>query len=89
MCHSLPHAVLTHGAACVLLCYSLAMCRRLLLLLVLPAIARADELLHAGPLHAWSELRSTAIWVQTERAADVQLRYHPAAARAAGGATVR
>lgn len=55
--------------------------RRLLAsLLLLAATARADDLLHAGPMHAWTELRSTAIWVQTERAAEVQLRYYPAAA---------
>src|SRR5512141_3156492 len=62
--------------------------RRLLVLLLLAAAtARADEVLHAGPMHAWTELRSTAIWVQTERAADVQLRYFPAATPAAARLT--
>jgi alkaline phosphatase D len=56
------------------------MYRLLVLILMLPGIAPAEELLHAGPMHAWTELRSTAIWVQTERAVDVQLRYYPASA---------
>jgi alkaline phosphatase D len=54
--------------------------RRLLAIVMLIAgTARAEELLHAGPMHAWTELRSTAIWVQTERIAEVQLRYYPVA----------
>jgi alkaline phosphatase D len=51
----------------------------LLVMAMVPAFARGQEPLHAGPMHAWTEMRSTAIWVQTERAADVQLRYFPAA----------
>lgn len=54
---------------------------------MLPGIARAEELLHAGPMRAWTELRSTVIWVQTERAADVQLRYFPASTPAAARLT--
>lgn len=51
-----------------------------------PGLAAAQtELLHAGPMHAWTALRATAIWVQTAREAAVQLRYqpvdHPEAAR--------
>ena len=62
--------------------------RRLLLFLAfLPGLARAEELLHAGPMRAWTELRSTAIWVQTERAADVQIRYFPIAAPEAARVT--
>jgi alkaline phosphatase D len=62
--------------------------RRLLLLLaMLPGLARGEELLHAGPMRAWTELRSAAIWVQTARAADVQLRYFPVAAPAAARLT--
>jgi alkaline phosphatase D len=61
--------------------------RALVLLLLLPGISHAEELLHAGPMHAWTELRSTAIWVQTARPAAVQLRYFPAAAPAAARLT--
>jgi len=55
--------------------------------MLLPGLARGEELLHAGPMHAWTELRSTAIWVQTARAAEVQLRYFPAATPAAARLT--
>ena len=36
------------------------------------------DLLHAGPMLGFSELKTTSIWVQTTRAATVQLRYFPA-----------
>ncbi len=62
--------------------------RRILLALVLiSGTAHAQELLHAGPMRAWTDLRSTAIWVQTERAVDVQLRFFPAATPAAARLT--
>ena len=54
---------------------------------MLPGLAHGEEVLHAGPMHAWTELRSTAIWVQTSRPADVQLRYFPAAIPAAARLT--
>ena len=41
------------------------------------AYANAD-LLHAGPMLGFSELRSTSIWLQTTRSAEVQVRYFPA-----------
>lgn len=37
----------------------------------------AAGLLHAGPMLGYADLRSTAIWLQTTRAALVQLRYYP------------
>jgi len=66
------------------------MCRTPLLIIALlaaSALARGEELLRAGPMHTWTELRSTAIWVQTARPADVQLRYFPAASPAAARLT--
>ena len=44
-----------------------------------PVPARGEDarLLHAGPMLAYAELRSSAIWLQTERAAEVQLRVYP------------
>ncbi|MFH1176716.1 MAG: alkaline phosphatase D family protein [Acidobacteriota bacterium] len=48
-------------------------------LTVLSSAAAAEEtLLHAGPMLAATELRSTAIWVQTASETAVQLRYFPA-----------
>jgi len=57
------------------------------MIVALPALARDEAGLRAGPMHAWTELRSTAIWVQTERPAEVQLRYFPKAAPAAARLT--
>ncbi len=52
-----------------------------------PALAHGEQVLRAGPMRAWTELRSAAVWVQSERPADVQLRYFPAAAPAAARLT--
>ena len=55
--------------------------------MVIPGLARGAEPLVAGPMRAWTELRSAAIWVQTARPAEVQLRYFPKAAPAAARLT--
>jgi alkaline phosphatase D len=59
----------------------------LLFLMFVATSAGAEQGLRAGPMRAWTELRSAAVWVQTERPADVQLRYFPAAAPAAARLT--
>jgi alkaline phosphatase D len=46
------------------------------LLAAVPAPA-AEDALRAGPMPGWADLREAAVWLQTSRAADVQLRYFP------------
>jgi len=66
----------------------------LLLAAPLPrAAAEEPTRLHAGPMLGYVAKRSAAVWLQTRRAADVQLRVHPAddpaAARLTGAVRTR
>ena len=51
------------------------------------AVAEGAEALQAGPMLGYVTYREVAIWVQTTRAADVQLRYAPTETGSAGAAT--
>lgn len=42
------------------------------------ATENTDTLLAAGPMPAWAEMTSAAVWVQTTRPCSVQLRFWPA-----------
>jgi alkaline phosphatase D len=49
----------------------------IVLLSSLPSGAQAPSALLSGPMPAYSDLRETAIWLQTTHAVDAQIRFHP------------